>query len=59
MAGIKSIDPMDEGKEEWEKILHLTDLMSVTPFLYLVVINGQIRTVGHKCKSAGKKIKHF
>lgn len=33
--------------------------LSVSLFLYLVVINGQIRTVLRKCKSAGGEIKPF
>lgn len=33
--------------------------LSLSLFLYLVVLNGQIRTVVCKCKSAGVEIKQF
>lgn len=44
--------------------IHWTSLasgqfLSVSLFVYLVVINGQIRDVLCKCKSAGGEIKHF
>lgn len=54
------IDKSERGRQY--KTLDFTgfgSVPSVSLFLYLVVVNGQIRTVLCKCKSAGGEIKHF
>lgn len=50
-----------QRQKQGQKIRGRDSFRSLAPslFLYLVVINEQIRTVLHKCKSAGGEIKPF